>query len=52
VKLDGADTAMLHAVEVASAARMKSGMRVQARFQPERTGSIRDIACFTPLETP
>jgi uncharacterized OB-fold protein len=50
VKLDGADTAMLHAVSVASEADMKTGMRVKARWRPqaERVGAINDIACFEP----
>jgi uncharacterized protein len=46
VKLDGADTAMLHAVDAGSPERMHSGVRVQARWRPERTGHIADIACF------
>lgn len=46
VKLDGADTAMLHAVDAGSASRMKSGVRVRARFAAERVGHIRDLACF------
>jgi hypothetical protein len=51
VKLDGADTPMLHAVDVASMAAMKTGMRVKARWSPSRTGSIRDIVCFEPEAT-
>jgi uncharacterized protein len=45
VKLDGADTAMLHAVD-APHEEMKTGMRVKARWRPERVGEIADIACF------
>jgi uncharacterized protein len=48
IKLDGADTAMLHAVDAGDIAAMATGMRVHARFSAERTGSIRDIACFEP----
>ena len=47
VKLDGADTAILHAVD-ASHDEMKTGMRVTARWKPERTGEIQDLACFEP----
>lgn len=47
VKLDGADTAMLHAVD-ASREEMKSGMRVKAKWRAERAGEIQDIACFVP----
>ena len=46
VKLDGADTAMLHAVDAGSPERMASGMRVRIRWRKEREGSIRDIECF------
>jgi uncharacterized OB-fold protein len=48
IRLDGADTAMLHAVDAGSAAAMRTGMRVRARWAADRTGSIRDIACFEP----
>ena len=47
VKLDGADTALLHAVS-ATHEEMRTGMRVKARWRPERTGEIGDIACFEP----
>jgi uncharacterized OB-fold protein len=48
VKLDGADTAMLHAVDAGTRDRMKVGMRVRARWRTERVGAISDIACFEP----
>jgi hypothetical protein len=48
VKLDGADTAMLHAVDVDSPADMATGMRVRARWAAEPVGHIRDIVCFEP----
>lgn len=48
IHLDGADTAMLHAVDVRVASRMKTGMRVRARFAAERKGDIHDITCFEP----
>jgi uncharacterized OB-fold protein len=48
IELDGADTAMLHAVDAGDEARMQTGMRVQARFAAERVGGIRDLACFEP----
>jgi uncharacterized OB-fold protein len=50
IRLDGADTAMLHAVDAGSATAMRTGMRVQARWAGARVGSIRDIACFDPLD--
>jgi uncharacterized OB-fold protein len=51
IRLDGADTPMLHAVDVGSPQRMSTGMRVQARWALETVGSIRDIECFEPLST-
>ena len=51
VKLDGADTSILHAVDAGSADAMSTGMRVRVRWADERTGHIRDIACFEPGES-
>jgi uncharacterized protein len=51
IRLDGADTAMLHAVDAGSAAGMRTGMRVRPRWADDRVGSIRDIACFVPHES-
>src|SRR5262245_6889080 len=51
VKLDGADTCMLHAVDAGSVEKMQSGMRVRARWKAERAGAIQDIACFEPEAT-
>ena len=48
IRLDGADTAMLHAVDAGSADAMRTGMRVRPRWAAARVGSIRDIACFEP----
>lgn len=50
VLLDGADTAMLHAVDVPDPAAMRTGMRVRVRWAEQRVGDIRDIACFEPEE--
>jgi len=49
VRLDGADTAMLHAVDAGSPDRMATGMRVRVRWAEKRVGSIQDIACFEPV---
>ncbi|UGT39992.1 OB-fold domain-containing protein [Nocardia yamanashiensis] len=51
IKLDGADTALLHAVDVASPADIATGLRVRARWAGERTGDIHDIVAFEPGET-
>ena len=52
IRLDGADTAMLHAVDAGSAAAMRTGLRVRPRWAASRVGSIRDIACFEPCDAP
>ncbi|GDY31613.1 Zn-ribbon domain-containing OB-fold protein [Gandjariella thermophila] len=52
VRLDGADTAMLHAVDAGSPEAMRTGMRVRVRWAEETAGHIRDIACFEPLDAP
>ncbi len=48
IRLDEADTAMLHAVDAGGPAAMRAGMRVTARWREEREGHIRDIECFEP----
>lgn len=48
IKLDGADTAMVHAVAVDSPDAMSVGLRVQPRWRAERVGSIRDVEAFVP----
>ena len=50
ILLDGADTAMLHAVDAGDITRMRTGMRVAVHWRTERTGHIRDIECFVPEE--
>jgi len=50
IRLDGADTALLHAVDAGSASAMRTGLRVRPRWSATRTGSIRDIACFEPSD--
>ncbi|HEY0902994.1 MAG TPA: OB-fold domain-containing protein [Marmoricola sp.] len=51
VTLDGADTPLLHALDVASPADVTTGMRVQVRWAEERVGAITDIACWEPAGT-
>ena len=48
IKLDGADSALLHAVDARDEKNMKTGMRVAPRWREERTGHILDIECFEP----
>ncbi|MFD3559600.1 Zn-ribbon domain-containing OB-fold protein [Streptomyces sp. NPDC058686] len=46
VRLDGADTALLHALDAPGPDTVHTGMRVRVRWAAERTGAITDIACF------
>ncbi|NDZ83432.1 DNA-binding protein [Streptomyces sp. SID10853] len=48
VKLDGADTALLHALDAPGPDSVHSGQRVRIRWAAERVGAITDIACFEP----
>lgn len=48
IKLDGADTAMLHMVDAPNEAAMRTGMRVRIRWSPNPIGDITDIQCFEP----
>ena len=50
VRLDGADTGILHALDAGSPDRVRTGMRVRVRWRDEREGAITDIACFEPEE--
>ncbi|MEU7576230.1 OB-fold domain-containing protein [Streptomyces sp. NPDC041068] len=50
VKLDGADTALLHALDVPGPDAVRTGMRVRVRWAAERVGAITDIACFEAYE--
>ena len=47
VKLDGAGTAMMHAVDAGSMDAMQTGMRVTAKWRDERIGHITDFV-FVP----
>jgi uncharacterized OB-fold protein len=51
VKLDGATSAMLHAVDAGNAGGMRTGMRVRPRWNPSPEGNIHDILCFEPEKT-
>lgn len=48
IRLDGADTAMLHAVDAGSPDAMATGMRVTPRWADDRVGDIADLVCFEP----
>jgi uncharacterized protein len=49
VRLDGADTGMLAAVDCGTPDAVRSGLRVRARWAEQRVGSIRDLVCFEPV---
>ncbi|MFI0353886.1 Zn-ribbon domain-containing OB-fold protein [Actinomadura sp. 9N407] len=58
VQPDGADTAMLHALDMGvfqegaePPKELRTGMRVRAQWRTDRTGAIGDIACFLPEVT-
>ncbi|MDT0448018.1 OB-fold nucleic acid binding domain-containing protein [Streptomyces hesseae] len=52
VHLDGADTALLHALDAPGPEAVRTGMRVRVRWAGQRTGAITDIACFEPDDGP
>ncbi len=48
IKLDGADTEMLHAVDAGSEAAISRGLRVVPQWREETRGRIDDLAYFVP----
>jgi len=50
VKLDGADTGLLAAVDAGSPGAMSTGMRVKVHWADDRVGSIRDLAFFEVVQ--
>ena len=48
ITLDGADTALLHAVDAPGPDALSAGTRVTARFRPadERIGAMADVEAF------
>lgn len=50
IKLDGADTAMLHHLDEVKPENVSIGMRVKAVFSEVRKGCIHDISHFKPVE--
>ncbi len=52
IKLDGADTALLHAVDAGSADAISTGARVHVHWADETVGAITDIAYFALGDTP
>ena len=52
IKLDGADTALLHAVDAGSSESISTGARVHVHWADETVGAITDIAYFALGDTP
>jgi uncharacterized OB-fold protein len=52
IRLDGADSALLHAVDAGREAAMATGMRVRPRWRETTQGDIHDIGCFEPEGAP
>jgi len=52
IQLDGADTALLHVVDVRDEEALAPGLRVRADWRDDRTGSVLDIRAFVPGEDP
>jgi uncharacterized protein len=50
IQLDGADTALLHAVDAGAERSVHTGLRVRPVWREERVGHVLDIACFVPEE--
>lgn len=46
IRLDGADTALLHAVDAGEESALSVGARVVPRWAEEPSGGITDLACF------
>jgi len=46
IRLDGADTCLLHAVDAVEESRISVGSRVKPRWADEPGGGIRDLDCF------
>jgi uncharacterized OB-fold protein len=49
VKLDGADTCLMHWLDEADENKITVGARVRAIFKQSRRGTIHDIECFTQI---
>lgn len=49
VRLDGADTALVHRL-LGAPQDLRAGIRVQARFAGQRSGSVNDIEGFERME--
>jgi uncharacterized protein len=49
IRLEGADTGLVHVVSDVEPEKIEEGMRVKAVFAEDRKGSVRDISHFRPV---
>jgi len=49
VKIDGADTCLMHWLDESDETKITVGARVKAVFKEHRRGTIHDIECFTQI---
>jgi hypothetical protein len=49
IRLDGADTGLVHMLGEVDLEQVKVGMRLQAVFKEKRVASVLDIKYFKPL---
>ena len=49
IRLDGADTGLVHRLGEIDFEKIRIGMRLRAVFEDKRRGDIRDIKCFKPV---
>jgi uncharacterized OB-fold protein len=49
IKLDGADTSIVHFLGETEVTKLERGMKVRAVFSEKRKGHILDIECFRPV---
>ncbi len=50
IKMDGADTGLVHLIDGVDPDKVKVGMRVEAVIAKEREGTILDIKHFRPIK--
>lgn len=49
IKMDGADTGMVHVIDEAEPEKVRTGMRVEAVIADDRQGNLADIKYFRPI---
>lgn len=49
IKLEGADTAIIHYLDEIDVDKIEIGMELKAKFADKRTGTMNDISYFVPI---